>query len=146
MDKIGTYLTPDHQRCDGYFSVAEEAALHGEWVAAAIQFDQFLSAMQQHFTKEETVLFPAFEQCTHHTEGPTEVMRMEHTQMRELFQDLQQALVSHNASTYAGASETLLILMQQHNLKEEQMLYRMCDQMLARESGDLIERMQSIVQ
>ena len=146
MDKIGAYLTPDHRHCDGYFSTAEAAALQSDWDAAAIQLDQFLSAMQQHFTKEETVLFPAFEQCTHHTEGPTEVMRMEHTQMRELFQDLQQALVSHNASTYAGASETLLILMQQHNLKEEQMLYRMCEQMLARESGDLIERMQSIVQ
>ena len=71
---------------------------------------------------------------------------MEHTQMRELFQDLQQALVSRDANAYAGAAETLLILMQQHNLKEEQMLYRMCDQMLAQESGDLIERMNAIIQ
>lgn len=144
MDRIGNYLAPDHRRCDDYFSAAEEAALHGEWEAAATQFNQFLIAMQHHFVKEETVLFPAFEQCTHLTGGPTGVMRMEHTQMRELFQDLQQALASHDANAYAGAAETLLILMQQHNLKEEQMLYRMCDQMLAQESADLIERMNAI--
>ncbi|MBI5752265.1 MAG: hemerythrin domain-containing protein [Hydrogenophilales bacterium] len=144
MDRIGNYLAPDHRRCDDYFSAAEEAALQSEWEAAAAQFNQFLIAMKHHFDKEETVLFPAFEQSTHLTAGPTEVMRMEHTQMRELFQDMQQALASRDANAFAGTAETLLILMQQHNLKEEQMLYRMCDQMLARESGNLIERMNAV--
>lgn len=146
MDRIGNYLTPDHRRCDDYFSAAEEAALQGGWEAAEAQFNHFLIAMQHHFVKEETVLFPAFEQCTGHAGGPTEVMRMEHAQMRELFQAMQQALASRDANAYAGAAETLLILMQQHNLKEEQMLYRMCDQMLAQESADLIERMNAIAQ
>ncbi len=146
MDRIGNYLAPDHRQCDDYFSAAEEAAQQGEWTAATAQFNQFLIAMQHHFVKEETVLFPAFEQSTRNAGGPTEVMRMEHTQMRELFQDLQQAIASRDANAYAGAAETLLILMQQHNLKEEQMLYRMCDQMLAQESGDLIERMNAIPQ
>ena len=146
MDRIGNYLAPDHRRCDDYFSAAEEAAQQGEWTAAATQFNQFLLAMNYHFVKEETVLFPAFEQCTGHAGGPTEVMRMEHTQMRELFLDLQQAIASRDANAYAGAAETLLILMQQHNLKEEQMLYRMCDQMLAQESADLIELMNAISQ
>ncbi|MDP1682322.1 MAG: hemerythrin domain-containing protein [Burkholderiales bacterium] len=146
MDRISSYLAPDHRHCDDYFSAAEEAALQGEWEAAAAQFNQFILAMQHHFVKEETVLFPAFEQCTRNARGPTEVMRMEHTQMRGLFQDLQQALASRDANAYAGAAETLLILMQQHNLKEEQMLYRMCDQMLAQESADLIARMSAIAQ
>lgn len=146
MDRIGNYLAPDHRCCDDYFSAAEEAAQQGGWEAAATQFNQFLLAMNHHFVKEETVLFPAFEQCTRNTGGPTEVMRMEHAQMRELFQDLQQAIASRDANAYAGAAETLLILMQQHNLKEEQMLYRMCDQMLAQESTDLIERMNAIPQ
>lgn len=146
MDRLGNYLAPDHRRCDDYFSAAEAAALQGDWEAAATQFNHFLTGMQHHFAKEETVLFPAFEQSTHLTGGPTEVMRMEHAQMRGLFQDMQQALASRDANAYAGAAETLLILMQQHNLKEEQMLYRMCDQMLVRESAELIARMNAIAQ
>lgn len=146
MDRIGNYLTPDHRQCDNHFSAAEEAVQQGEWAAATTQFNQFLFAMQYHFVKEETVLFPAFEQCTGHAGGPTEVMRMEHAQMRELFQAMQQALASRDANAYAGAAETLLILMQQHNLKEEQMLYRMCDQMLAQESADLVARMNAMAQ
>lgn len=144
MGAISNYLAPDHQRCDDYFNQAEEAALRGEWDAAAASFDQFLSAMNHHFTMEEEVLFPAFEQSTGNAAGPPRIMRMEHSQMRELFESLRQALAAHNAQAYAGASETLLILMQQHNLKEEQMLYPMCDHMLARESANLIERMNAL--
>jgi hemerythrin-like domain-containing protein len=145
MNTISDYLAPDHQRCDEFFNMAEEAALRGKWDAAAADLGQFLSAMKHHFAMEEEVLFPAFEQCTGNVQGPPQVMRMEHAQMRELFEAMSQALAARDANAYAGASETLLILMQQHNLKEEQMLYRMCDQMLARESGELIERMKNVV-
>lgn len=144
MDAISNFLATDHQRCDEYFNAAEEAALGGEWDAAASDLGQFLAAMKHHFTMEEDALFPAFEEFTGNAQGPTQVMRMEHEQMRELFEAMSQALAARDAYAYAGASETLLFLMQQHNLKEEQMLYRMCDQVLARESGELIERMKNL--
>jgi hemerythrin-like domain-containing protein len=145
MDAISNYLAPDHQRCDDFFYQAEAAALGGDWDEAAARFAQFLAAMSHHFAMEEDVLFPAFEQHTGNTSGPPRIMRMEHSQMRELFDALRQALAAHDAKAYAGASETLLVLMQQHNLKEEQMLYRMCDQMLAQDSAELIERMNQVL-
>ncbi|TRZ68118.1 MAG: hemerythrin domain-containing protein, partial [Rhodocyclaceae bacterium] len=37
-------------------------------------------------------------------------------------------------------AETLLILMQQHNMKEENILYPMCDQALAAQVEQLSER------
>lgn len=144
MDAITHYLVPDHQRCDDFFYRAEAAALRGDWDAAAGQFGQFLSAMKHHFAMEEEVLFPAFEQRSGNPAGPPRVMRMEHSQMRQLLEELREALAAHDAKAYAGASETLLVLMQQHNLKEEQMLYPMCDHMLARESAELIARMSAL--
>jgi iron-sulfur cluster repair protein YtfE (RIC family) len=40
-------------------------------------------------------------------------------------------LLAKDADDYAGNTETLLIMMQQHNMKEEHVLYPMCDQHLA---------------
>ena len=54
--------------------------------------------------------------------GPTRMMRMEHEQMRQLFSELAEALENRDKDGYLGLSETLMILMQQHNMKEEQVL------------------------
>lgn len=77
------------------------------------------------------MLFPAFENATGMRQGPTQVMRMEHGQMRALVGQMEAALAARDGEGYAGAAETLLILMQQHNMKEENILYPMCDQSLA---------------
>jgi iron-sulfur cluster repair protein YtfE (RIC family) len=50
--------------------------------------------MEQHFQKEEEVLFPAFEQSTGNTMGPTRVMRLEHQQMREALAEMAGALAA----------------------------------------------------
>ena len=69
--------------------------------------------------------------------GPTQVMRTEHRQMRDLLADLARAVAARRADDFAGHGETLVILMQQHNLKEENILYPMCDSSLAASGGDL---------
>jgi hemerythrin-like domain-containing protein len=68
---------------------------------------------------------------------------MEHDQMRELFDQMNAALAAHDGNTFAGLAETLLILMQQHNVKEEQILYPMSDRALG-DGAQLIARMQAI--
>jgi DUF438 domain-containing protein len=64
------------------------------------------------------------------TSGPTEVMRGEHRQMRDLLGQMSSGLADRDGDTFSGAAETLLILMQQHNMKEENILYPMCDNAL----------------
>jgi hemerythrin-like domain-containing protein len=71
-------------------------------------------------------------------------MRMEHAQMRGLLQEMAGAVTNADESRYLGLSETLNMLMQQHNLKEENMLYPMSDQVLGDERDSLIRAMQAI--
>ena len=79
------------------------------------------------------------------TEGPTAMMRHEHIQMRTLMKQLMEALEDGNKDKYFGTSETLMILMQQHNMKEEQMLYTMAQQHLSAESERIIDMMDSMI-
>jgi hemerythrin-like domain-containing protein len=97
-----------------------------------------------HLAMEEAVLFPAFEARTGMSMGPTEVMRSEHAQMRGLLQEMAGAVASADQNRYLGLSETLNMLMQQHNLKEENMLYPMSDQVLAADRDSLIHAMEAL--
>lgn len=120
-----------HKHCDELFANAEAAALKGDWAAGAAGFVGFRDELLAHFATEEQVLFPAFEAATGMSGGPTQMMRFEHAQMRDLLEQMQAALDQQGREAFAGAAETLLMLMQQHNMKEENILYPMCDRTLA---------------
>ena len=130
MPLISQTLPAHHKHCDELFSVAEEAAQGGQWQACSDAQARFAQAMLAHFEAEEGILFPAFENATGMSGGPTQIMRTEHGQMRQLLTQLQAAMQAKDAETFSGVAETLLILMQQHNMKEENILYPMCDQAL----------------
>ncbi|MBA3902225.1 MAG: hemerythrin [Rhodocyclaceae bacterium] len=132
---VTSSLQEHHKHCDNDFATAEEAAQNGEWTACAASFGKFHAELLAHFGVEEEVLFPAFEQQTGMAGGPTQVMRGEHAQMRELLRQMDEALAQKNADGFGGAAETLLVMMQQHNMKEENILYPMCDQALGMDGG-----------
>ena len=93
---------------------------------------------------EEEVIFPTLEQRTGQTTGPTQVMRMEHEQMRQLLSDMEEALAREDRDQYLGFAETLMVTTQQHNMKEEQILYPMCDEVFGSETAEIIKRLESI--
>lgn len=144
MSTILEFLGSDHRACDDEFASAEVAVAQKNWDSARSLFERFQTAMAHHLAMEEKVLFPAFESRTHNSTGPTQVMRMEHEHMRELMQAMATAVAETNQDRYLGLSETLNMLIQQHNLKEENMLYPMSDQVLGGESDSLIHAMQAI--
>ena len=144
MSTIVDFLGGDHRACDDLFASAEVAVAQKNWDSARSLFERFQTAMAHHLTMEEDVLFPAFEARTGMRTGPTEVMRMEHAQMRGLLQEMAGAVTNADESRYLGLSETLNMLMQQHNLKEENMLYPMSDQVLGDERDSLIRAMEAI--
>ena len=78
--------------------------------------------------------------------GPTQVMLGDHIQMRELMQAARSALVAKDADDFSGYGETLLIMMQQHNTKEENVLYPMCDQQLSAQLTDLLPQLKARIQ
>ncbi len=146
MPEIRQILPPHHKHCDDLFSAAEEAAQNGDWGACDEALGNFGIELRAHLAAEESVLFPAFENATGMRHGPTQMMRLEHEQMRELLVQMEAALAARDGEAFGGAAETLLILMQQHNMKEENILYPMCDQALAGQvdalGAELIERIE----
>lgn len=141
MPTLTEPLRDHHQHCDDLFVAAENAVRAGDWTGAGPAMTAFLDAMETHFAAEEEMLFPAFEAATGMSMGPTHVMRHEHAQMRELFKQMREALSGGDAKAYASAADTLLVLMQQHNMKEENILYPMCDRNLGAEATTLGPRL-----
>lgn len=144
MSTILEFMGGDHRACDDFFASAEDAVAKKNWDSARSLFDRFQAEMAHHLAMEEKLLFPAFEARTGMSMGPTQVMRSEHEQMRGLIAEMAGALAESRQDAYLGQSETLNMLMQQHNLKEENVLYPMCDQVLGSERDGLIHDMEAI--
>ncbi|MCP4002344.1 MAG: hemerythrin domain-containing protein [Gammaproteobacteria bacterium] len=131
MQIISQYMQQNHRECDELFVHVEASASDGNWADTASHFESFNKLLEQHLNMEEQVLFPAFETETGHTQGPTAVMRMEHEQIRGLIAELKTCYENQDSQRFLGLSESLMMLIQQHNMKEEQMLYPMTDQALS---------------
>lgn len=141
MTSIGEFMKRGHRECDEAFARAEQAASRTDWPAAAAGFDAFHAAIAQHLAMEEGVLFPALGEATGMSRGgPIRVMLIEHEQMRGLFEAMKQALDTRDGNQYLGHCESLLVLMQQHNVKEEGILYPMMDKVLGAKAADLVAR------
>ncbi len=123
-------MKEEHRACDTLFAKAEEAVSLKEWDSCIKAFEIFAHETLTHFKKEEEELFPAFENQTGNTQGPTMVMKYEHEQVRNLIGKMAEALEKQDQDAYLSLAESMMILLQQHNMKEEQMLYAMCDRML----------------
>ena len=144
MSTIKEYLSADHSRCDELFAAMEDAVAD-DINTASQAYEIFAGETERHFQMEERVMFLEFETKTGMTQGPTAMMRQEHTQMRSLITEMAKAIENKDKDKFFGNSETLMILMQQHNMKEEQMLYTMAQQHLSAESDRIVDMMDSLV-
>ena len=137
------YMTHDHQRCDELYAEGEAAALEGNAELATKLMNEFNLNMTRHLDLEEKIIFPAFTDATGMSGGPVQVMLMEHEQMRGVLTQMKAAVDANDLDTVTGLGETMLILMQQHNMKEEGILYPMIDSHLPDQIEDLIRQAQS---
>ena len=136
------FMKLDHAHCDEFYVQGEEALLAGDLNTGAPLMNAFILCTERHFQMEETIFFPTFEEQTGMSGGPTQVMRMEHQQMRNILAQMKSALANQDGDLALGVGETLLILMQQHNAKEEGMLYPMADVHIKSTSLDMLKKMQ----
>jgi len=144
MRTIKDFLTADHGHCDEYFANMEAKATES-LESAKESCEAFIHETEKHFQMEERVVFEEFETKTGMTQGPTAMMRHEHTQMRGLMAQMLEAIAADNKDKFFGTTETFMILQQQHNMKEEQMLYPMVQQHLDAESERIVEMISSLV-
>jgi len=143
MSTIKEYLSADHERCDGLFASMEDAAAK-DMNNVKEAFEKFAYETERHFQMEERVMFLEFEQKTGMTQGPTAMMKHEHAQMRNLLKEMAIAVESKDKNKFFGNSETLMILMQQHNMKEEQMIYSIAQEQLGDDADHIISRMRTV--
>lgn len=136
----GELFTHDHRRCDELWAELEAAA--DDSATARARFAAFAHAMRQHFAMEEEVLFPALEDATGmYGGGPTYIMRMEHAQMKGLLDQMASAMERGDLAGVLDQGDTLLMLIQQHNVKEEGVLYPIADNVLTSAWSELAERL-----
>ncbi len=143
---ISSYMKNQHRECDIHFAKSEEEAAKSNWEAAIAAFETFADETLTHFKREEEELFPAFEGITGNAMGPTRVMRFEHEQVKGLIGKMAHALDDKDKDAFLSLSESMMILLQQHNMKEEQMLYAMCENLIPPELKEkTLEAMKQIV-
>jgi iron-sulfur cluster repair protein YtfE (RIC family) len=142
--KLAAYLEQDHERCDRLFDQARGQAEVGGWGDAAASLAAFRRALERHFAMEEAVLFAAIESARGGSIGPTQQMRLEHLDMRDLAQQMAAAAARRDSQTFAGTGETLRIMLEQHNLKEERVLYPMAEQILGADAARVLADMQRV--
>ncbi|MEA3274359.1 MAG: hemerythrin domain-containing protein [Pseudomonadota bacterium] len=142
-DAISRYLTDDHHRCDHLLVACEAAVNAGAWSTLDDTVAVFRESVLRHFALEEEILFPELEQANPAAGGPIGVMRMEHQQMRQLLTDLADATRSRDRDTCLGDLETLLMLVQQHNAKEEGILYPLADGAFPLGADEFVARMKA---
>ena len=131
------YLMADHRACDELLGSLRRLAGAGDWAGAKNACATLCADVLAHFAAEEEVLFPAFEAASGMSCGPTRVMRMEHEEVRYLLEDLSAAVTAQDGEGVRGHGEALLITLQQHNMKEEHILYPAALQSAGAQAGEL---------
>ena len=139
---INQFMSGDHRDCDSQFAQLENIVDSSNFDGAKTMFEEFNSHMIKHFEMEENIIFVKFNECAADGCNPTNVMIMEHDQMRALLIQMKEAIEAQDKERFLGLSENLLFVMQQHNMKEEQIMYTLCDNNL--NSGEIIEELQKL--
>ncbi len=135
------FFTRGHRAIDSAWVEVESAADSVERDALRAAWRAFEALLREHLDMEEQVLFPAFEAATGIAAGPTQVMREEHAQIRGLLDQMAAALEAGDVQELVDQGDTLLMLTQQHNSKEEAMLYPLAERALASEWLELEKKL-----
>ena len=125
-------LEQQHRRIDEGI----KAALKGTAPRAVLV--EALLSLREHIHLEEAVLFPPLERAG--LTMPIFVMQREHGQMWPLIQALTDA---GDDARWQDAGRELFQMLQIHNPKEEQILYRAADELAQRDDGALIQALQA---
>lgn len=135
------FFTADHRACDALWADIETALDDGR-TDLGEDLARFSARMRVHLDMEEQVLFPAFEQATGmQGGGPTAVMRMEHDQLRAVLGRMEALAGEGNWDGLLDEGDTLHMLIQQHNAKEEGILYPMAERVLSAQWGGIAEKL-----
>ncbi len=138
------FMRDNHRVCDHLYTQAENALSDKKTEEAKRLYHEFYNATNHHFDMEERELFITFEKRTGMMGGPTQMMRYEHQQLRAQLESMLRALEMDKYDDFFGIGESFMIMLQQHNMKEEQMLYPMIDRALEGDAELMVQTLQEM--
>ena len=141
MPTLHEYLAAEHRGCDAHYRLAEAHVAQRDWDAAGDAFGCFACALEQHLRCEEALLFPALERVIGGSAAPTGMLRTEHRHIRLLVQRMAAAIGARDADACYGHADSLRMLLHQHHLKEEDVLYPTALHLLGAAARPLLEQM-----
>lgn len=138
---ISRFMVDGHKSCDESLADVERAIKSGS-EDRFLLWDRFFDELIRHFSMEELVLFPALNDFATKHRLPLRVMEMEHEKMRGLLGAMGSVL--DDKEKFFSLSETLMVLLQQHNIKEEAQVYTPADELLGEEAGYVLSQMRGV--
>jgi len=136
------FFSQDHRDCDARWADVEELLDTEDIEAARPAWQKYLAGMRRHIAMEEEVLFPAMESASGMPEGgPTAVMRLEHSQIKALLEQIDETIASGDCEQALEVGDTLLMLVQTHSAREEEVLYPMAENLLSGQWSELAARL-----
>lgn len=125
---ISGFFEKDHDEIDAILAAAD----FSDPAAALPRLREFDRRLERHIAWEEESLFPAAARADQGmTGGPVAVMKMEHAAIRKTKTQALERLAAGDAAGARVAVDEMLSILTSHNMKEEQILYPACDQILA---------------
>lgn len=153
---IDRLFVEDHREIDALFTrllqglAASREAARDDAPALADAFHSVDERLERHIRWEEEILFPAVEErAPELADGPGQVMRLEHVEIRSCLQTARDAFAASALDdgakqTIQGALRAAESLLAEHNEKEEAVYYPLCDELFtAEEASLLLDRIRS---
>jgi hemerythrin-like domain-containing protein len=143
---VREFLGADRRRLDAALRDAARLAHGGAFEAAAATFDEFRRGLDRHIDMEERILFPSFAELTGAPNGPASMMHLEHTRIRRLMNTIDASLRAKDFAAFLEAIREFTTLLEEHNDKEDNVLYPMIDRALGsdRERDEIVRRMERL--
>lgn len=139
---VSDYLAWDHDRLDAILELCTKLVGEGRFEEARAHMGEFKDGLFRHIEIEEQILFKAFEDKTGMRDvGPTAVMRMEHKDIKDAVEDIVKACDEKRLDDFENGKATLLGVLVEHNMKEEQVLYPGTDRLLDDKSRENLVEM-----
>jgi iron-sulfur cluster repair protein YtfE (RIC family) len=143
FDSVTGYLGWDHDRLDEGLRFVSSEVGKGRFAEAAAGYEEFERGLLRHLRIEEELLFPVFEARSGMVNGPTDVMRDEHRQVRMALALMRRGVLQADATAYLDGLRFFESVLPDHNAKEEHILYPTLDSLLRpAERAALVSRLQ----
>ena len=124
VESIAEFFERDHREIDAIF----EKLTFQDSKKDLSFFNEFDKRLERHILWEESILFPAVTEVNPMIgQGPVRIMNMEHEAIRHTKAKAHRAFEDGDLHQARENCEAVRSMLEQHNMKEEHILYPACD-------------------